>query len=428
MKDRVISLLRWSEKYTKTDMHYLVSGGFWFTLAQIVSSVASLVLALAFANFLPQTTYGTYKYILSIAGIFALFTLPNMSEAVARAVARGDDGAVHAATRERIKWSFLGVTLALLGALYYHFIGHNELLALSLVIVACTLPIFDTLVMYDPYLQGKRQFASQAKYHALIQIVSIPLLVGTAYLTQNLIYILLAYFIPVIIARLIINRVVLRGIPKDIPADPETLTYGKHLTLMNVFGVVASNIDKILLFKFLGAAELAIYTFAIAIPEQLKGPLKGVASIAFPKFAVQSPEQIRENLPALRRKIFLYALGLTALSVAYFFVAPFIYGILFPTYTASVLYSQIFMFSAIGLVGTIPLAVLAAHKKTKEQYIFFTSQPILQIILFCICIPLWGIMGAIIARMIMRILYIIQSMDLLNRTFNTDRVELEKNS
>ena len=69
IKEKIYNLLRWSEKYTKTDMVYLAHGGFWLSFGQIISSLSSFLLAIAFANLLPKETYGNYKYILSIASI-----------------------------------------------------------------------------------------------------------------------------------------------------------------------------------------------------------------------------------------------------------------------------------------------------------------------------------------------------------------------
>ena len=65
IKEKIYKLLRKSEKWTHTDMIYLAKGGFWLTLGQIISSVSSFALAVAFANFLPKEVYGNYKYIIS---------------------------------------------------------------------------------------------------------------------------------------------------------------------------------------------------------------------------------------------------------------------------------------------------------------------------------------------------------------------------
>ena len=94
IKNRIYRLLRRSERHTKTDMVYLASGGFWLTVGQIISSAATFGLAIAFANLLPKETYGTYKFVLSIAGILTIFTLPGMVTSLTQAVARNFEGSV----------------------------------------------------------------------------------------------------------------------------------------------------------------------------------------------------------------------------------------------------------------------------------------------------------------------------------------------
>ena len=42
---------------------------------------------------------------------------------------------------------------------------------------------------------------------------------------------------------------------------------------------------RILAFHYLGAVELAIYSFAIAPPEQIKGVFKFLGTLALPKFS-----------------------------------------------------------------------------------------------------------------------------------------------
>ncbi len=424
LKMRFLQLLRWSEKYTKTDMVYLAAGGFWMTVAQAVSSLSALLLAIALANLLSQETYGTYKYVLSIAGLFAVFTLPGMDTAYTRAAAKGEVGTYRALTAARLKGSALGALFALLGSAYYYFLGDNANLAIALLVIAATLPFFDTFGLYSSYLSGRGRFDLMAKYHALTQTVSIGVLVVTAMLSDSLIALLCAYFIPLILVRILLYIHTFRTVPneRDTEKDTETVTYGWHLTLMNVLGVIAGNIDKILIWHFLGPVQVAIYTFAVAIPEQLKGPLKGVSDLAFRKFATQSVDEVRNGLPSLWRKMALYALALLTLSLVYILLAPYIFQFLFPQYMESVLYSQVFMLSAVGLVGTIPLAIIGAHRKIKEQYVFFTSQPTLQIVLYFLMIPTFGIMGAIVARFIMRVLYAGQSVIMLTNSFKKEPV------
>src|SRR3989344_4253037 len=157
LKGWPVRALRWSQKYTKPDMLYLASGGFWYSVGQAVASLSALALAIAFANLMSPEIYGTYKYILSLAGIFSIASLPGVNIAIARAVARGNESVIHVATRSRILHACAGSILALAGSAYYLFNG-NVMLSIALLIIAATLPFFDTLTSYLFYFAGKRRF------------------------------------------------------------------------------------------------------------------------------------------------------------------------------------------------------------------------------------------------------------------------------
>src|SRR6185437_109382 len=92
LKDRLIALLRWSERYTKTDMVYLASGTFWSNFSAATVVILGFLASLFFARFMTKDQYGTYQYVLAIAGLISSVTLTGMNSAVTRAVARGHEG------------------------------------------------------------------------------------------------------------------------------------------------------------------------------------------------------------------------------------------------------------------------------------------------------------------------------------------------
>lgn len=397
-KDGLSRALLWSERYLKTDMRYLASGSFWLGLGQAVSSLCALLLAVAFANLVSPETYGTYKYLLSLAGLMAIFSLPGMTTAFARATAQGKESTIHATTRARVMYACLGSVVALAGSAYYFANGNVEL-AIALLVIAATLPLFDTLTSYLFYFVGKRRFDLRTRYYALTQVASTIALVATLFFTDDLLLILLAYFLPLIAIRAALYWHFSRALPPSGSKedDAEVKRYGMHLTAMQILTTIANEMDKVLIWKFLGPAQVAIYTFALAIPEQVKGPLKGVGELAFPKFAGQTPDEVRQNRPALFRKLSLYALALALVAVAYMLAAPFVFALLFPQYMESVPYSQLFALSIVANVASIPIALLSAQQQTKAQYVIAVVQPVITIGLLASLIPLYGITGAIAA-------------------------------
>ncbi len=396
-----VRFLRWTERYLKTDMVYLAHGGFWVVVGQAVSSAAVFGLAVAFANLVPPEVYGTYKYILSVAGIFAIFALPGMNTALMQTAARGEDATIYAVTRARMQYASIGSIFAALGSAYYLYNGNTQL-SVALLIIAATLPFFDTVYSYPSYLVGKRRFDLRAKYHAIVHIVSMVGVVTTIFFTDNLTCILLAYFVPLIVVRGVLHRFVTRTIAHDATPEQnkEVTHYGKHLTAMQILSMVANEIDKVIIWKFLGPVHVAMYTFALAIPEQIKGPMKGMGELAFPKFAAQSSQEIAGNLPALWRKLGLYALGLFGISLLYIWAAPYIFQFVFPQYMESVRYSQLYALTMVTGVASIPIAILGAQKRAGAQYVISTIQPVIAIGFLILLVPTYGIMGAVVALML----------------------------
>jgi len=417
LKDHLYQLLRITERYIKTDMVYLARGSFWLFIGQVVTSLGAFLLAIAFANLMPPAVYGSYRYILSIAGLVSIATLPGMRAAVVRATAQGRSSAIYAATRERLVVSFLGTagTFALAG--YYGFIGGNLTLAAALCIVALTLPFFEVFDLYGSYLNGIKRFDIQTRYAFITQALSVSVLIATVFLTDNLLLLLLAYFLPLAAIRYLLYKRTCRAIPHTSEPATETIIYGRHQTIMAALSIVALSIDKMLLWHALGPAQLAVYTFAIALPEHLKGPLKSVGDLALPQFVRRNEENLRVSMSLFWRKMALYCGAVFTLSLIYIAAAPYLYHLFFPAYDASILYSQVFALSLCTVVSTVPVSLLTAQHKLREQYTLSTVQPLVQILLFATLIPLYGIMGAIVAWVATRFIMLVYICILTDRAF-----------
>src|SRR4051812_37889883 len=104
-------LERWGRVF-KTDLSYLARGSFWLAIGQMATSACSLLLTVAFANIFTKDGYGTYKYVLSIAGLLSVFSLSGYGDGIIRASARGHDSTIFPATRDRIKFALLGALVA----------------------------------------------------------------------------------------------------------------------------------------------------------------------------------------------------------------------------------------------------------------------------------------------------------------------------
>jgi len=385
--------LRWSEKYTQTDMVYLMRGGFWLTLEQGITSLAGILLAVAFANLVPKETYGVYRYVLSLVGILSVFTLGGMNTAIARAVARGSEGMLLPAFKTRLAWGIIG-GIASLGAAGFYFSRGDIALVFCFLIAAFFLPLMDSLTLYESFWEGRKLFKTRAIYNIFVRIFAVAALAATLILTKNLFLILLAYFFFYTLFRFICFWIAIRKAASCQKQDSETISYGKHLSLMNVMGVVSSQLDKILLWHFLGPVALASYILAITPVDHLGNLFKNIFPLSVPKFSQQSLETIQATLFKKIAKLALVGVCFIGL---YVILAPWIYKLFFPIYLESVPYSRFYTIVTLLMIPQIPLlAVLAAQMKKKELYIVKFTSPALRIALVFILLPLYGIWGAIL--------------------------------
>lgn len=405
LKVKTHNFLRWTEQYTKTDMVYLAKGGFWLTLGQGISAISSFLLAIAFANLLPKETYGVYKYILSIAGLLAIPTLNGMNSAIIQATARGFEGSFIPAIKTKIRWGLLGGLFSLILSGYYYSQG-NSVLVISFLIAAIFIPFMDSFGAYNALLQGKKLFKTSTQYTILSQLIAISSLIGTLFLTKNLFLIVLAYFTSWTLTRFIFLKITLKKFPPNQNQDPKTISYGKHLSLVGIVITIASYIDRLVLFHYLGATQLAIYSIAIAPPEQIKSIFKNLSILTLPKFAQSTKAEIRKTLPY---KLFILFALLIGLIIAYTLAAPLLFKILFPKYIESVFYSQMSIFMIIG--GMIPVlnSVLLAKQANPEIYKSNIYISVFQIIITLTLGYLFGIIGVITAKISVQIFGLISS-------------------
>lgn len=401
IKNKSFELLKRSEKFFQTDMIYLAKGGFWLTLGQIISSLSSFLLAIAFANLLPKETYGTYKYVLSLVGMLSVFTLSGMGTSLTRSVAKGFEGSLIPILKEQIKWGSMGSFVSL-GIATYYYLNGNLTLTICFVIATIFLPLMDSLGIYESILNGRKNFKLSTKYSIIIKIIATILMILVLIISKNIYLILFTYFISYTTCRFIFLKLTIKKEKPNSKIEADTISYGKHLSLMGILGLIANQIDKVLVFHFLGAGELAIYSIAIAIPEQIKGFLKSINTLALPKFAEKPISEIKKNI---YQKISKFLGIIILIIIIYWLSTPLIFKILLPKYLDSIFYSQIFSLGLLNIpIAFIMLPIFQSQGLKRELYKMNISISILQIILVFSLTYLYGLIGLIIARLITRLI------------------------
>jgi O-antigen/teichoic acid export membrane protein len=393
---RVNNLLQKVSSLLRTNIHYLVQGGFWLAIARVISSLSSFILALLFGNLLAKETYGTYTYILSIATILSIPTLSGVGTALIRSIAQGNDGDVLPALKEKLRFGTLASAASVIVGVYYITQGNTDF-GISFLLIAVFLPLLEAFSLYSSILTGKKLFKESTYYTAITQTAIVVSMAVTLLLTHNIFLIVLAYYIPRIVCRFIFFRLSQKFLSNTQQKDVRLLSLGRHFTALEIMGSISSQIDRIALFQFLGPASVATYSFSIAPITHMQAMLKSLLTLALPKFSEREFSVIQNTLP---RKLLIFLVGLLGVTGVYILFAPYFFTIFFPQYMDAVLYSQVAALILLFFPQKLISTALTAHAQKKALYVSNITSSVLKIGSLLIFIPLFGVWGAIYSLLI----------------------------
>lgn len=404
-------LLRSLEPHAKTDVVYLASGGFWLVLGQAGAALTAFVFSLVVARYLPPDTYGSFRYISSLVTMIGAVSLTGLGTTIVRAVAQGHESALPSSFKKNLHWSALMI-LCVMGVVgYYGSQGASEL-ALSILIAGIATVIINAASLYNAYWNGKKDFYHGTIYWTIANVVATAAATLTILYTSNLLLIVSAFFIGSALINMFLYYATLRRLSLPLTPQPSSDQDSIHLSFLNFLNTIASHVDKIIVFQMLGAAQLAIYTFALAIPEQLRAVLKSSARLALPRFAERPFKDIQASLD---QRLLRFSVLILCMAIAYVFAAPYLFRILFPAYMSSVPYSQLFALTLFTTLGTIPLTALQAHAKTRALYTHAVISNVVQITSSIVFIYYFGLWGAAFAVVVNRFTNLVVPLYLFRR-------------
>ena len=393
MHKKLRRFLKWSEKYTKTDMVYLASGGFWTTLGYALQVLGGVVTMVALANLIDANTFGTYQFIISTATILGVFTLTGMGLAINRAVAQGRDGAFRAGLRTKLKWS-IGITLASGATAGYYFYNDNDTLGTAFLLVGALAPFIESFRLYEPFLEGKRRFKEAAIIGSIRKVLPMIAMVSALFLTDNVVHLIGVYFLSNALSYILMYAVVIYRHRPPLEYSLEDTRFSKHLSVMQLLQRLAGHADKILIFHFLGAAPVATFTIAQLAMRYSSKAVSTVSAVALPKLAVRDLSTLQRTLP---RKVLIFSGVMGVAALAYILIVPFLFPILFPAYPEAIALSQVLALTMLFVPRNLYQKALTAHAQTNSLYILQVATPLTKLALLGILLPLYGLWGAVSA-------------------------------
>lgn len=395
LKTLLYRVLRWSERYTKTDMVYFAGGQFWLALGRAIGVGSGIALTIVFANFLDPAAFGTYKYVLAAAGFVGAFTLGGLGGAVARAVATGNSHVVPHVFRTYLLWS-IPATLAASGIAAYYFLNGNTMLGVGFLLASASI-LSGATGLYKSVMLGMRDFRGLAlsTFRATIPVAG---LIAVVLLTENVVAILATYFtltttLGIFMYFWTIRHYAIAPRPDGGPQEKETVLYGKHLSIMGSISQASDSLDQLLLWHFAGPAQLATYALALTPVREMRSFSQNIYPLIFPKYAVKTVQEMKASAP-LRVKQF--ALVSACFSIAYIFAAPLLYQYVFPQYVSAIVLSQILAAGLVLQAKGIVEAMLDARGDTRLRYPVVLATQGAKVFFWVLLIPPYGMLGAVL--------------------------------
>jgi O-antigen/teichoic acid export membrane protein len=396
IKRKVVSGLRWAEKYAKTDMVYLVQNSFWVNANTVITSIFSFVLSVLFARYVSKDVYGLYQFLISISSVLGALTLVGMNSAVTQAVARGHEGVFQASIKTQARYGFASFAAGSVVSLYY-FLQGNHLLSFALLIISFSLPLTNALNTWSAFLSGRKNFRGQFVFNQAVNFLYYAGLIAAIIYKPQTLPIICAAFVTNLVSNFFVYKRIVKKYAPNQNMEAEALDYGKKLSFSSILPMIALNLDNIAIFHLLGPTQLAVYAFASNIPDRLLGLLRPISTIAFPKLAAKHPAEVSK---IISKRTFQF-LGLSFLcGLIYVVCAPLLFKIFFPQYLTSVTYSQIYMLAVvISTAASLPITSLFATR-SKTIFAFNIANPLFNIAVIYGLAYAYGIWGAIFGRII----------------------------
>ena len=410
-KDRFLvfdQLILVGEKVLKIDVRYFFSGFSWLGGSYLLTTAMSLVLASVFSRFLSREVFGEYSLYKSFFELAAVFGLVGMPVTVVKGVSNGKIRVFFDSVIFTGVFSLLG-SLSLVGYGFYLENTENKEL---LFLLAALFPFFHLTGLISAYFEGKKMFGWSGSLSIATSLFSsVGLILALVFGRQDLMLLLVLSFLPkIFVFGFGFFKTPLVSYLKKFDGrivNKETM-FGFKLSLIDVLPRLARQMDKIIIGVFLSPQELALYVFALAPSEMLKGAINNSVLLFLPKLAGEKVDNFGKNM---FRHFRTYLLLTSVVVLAFTLLLPILFRVAFPSYLDAVEISILISFSLI----TAPVALFSSFFRAKGDVKAITwintghAFSHVALLAFMVGVLNLGVLGAAVARVLSRFAFLLIS-------------------
>lgn len=380
-------------------MKKLIGGFFemkWAIINQILLSVGAFGTIVVLSGFLNKDIFGEIRFIAAVLAILSLFSLPGASPIVIQSASSIGRKRVVEIILNQLQWGLVATAGSLILSLFY-FLKGDIGLGYGFLVGGFFAPVANLYQMPGHLLAGLKRFKDKTFVDSTIMLsIIIGATLGTL-LTRNVPGTLLFYFGIQSVVTLVFLYYSVRKIPRsNTLADPLDLTHSRELTIFQAPFTLLPALEKIFIFLLLGPSSLALFTIAVLPIEHMKAAFRSLLQFSvLPHFEDETKTAI-----ALRKWLTVASiLTIGGVAVLIFFT-KIILPIFFPQYIEVERLSLILILAIVPVPLQILTLALIASRKIKDLFLYSGSLSMVNIIAFLSFIPLFGLTGAVIAKIV----------------------------
>lgn len=370
----------------------------WAIVNQIVLSIGAFGTIVILSRFLNRDIFGEIRYIAAVLAILSFFSLPGANSIVIQSASTIGKKRVMQLIRNQFQWGLIATAGALLFALFY-FLRGNMGLGYGFLVGGFFAPIANLYQMPGHILAGLRRFKHKTFVDtAILSAIILGAILGTL-LTRNIPGTLLFYFGIQSVATLIFLLHALKKVPESDTAETSEvldITHSRQLTIFQAPFTFLPALEKVFIYLLLGPGSLAIFTIAVLPIEHMRSAFRSLLQFsALPHFE----DETKITLSLKKWLVTASALTVGGIIVLVIFT-KIILPIFFPQYIEAIRFSFILILAILPVPLQILTLALIASRKIKDLFLYYGSLTMVNIVTFLAFIPLFGLMGAVVAKIL----------------------------
>jgi len=365
------------------------------------------IIGIILARILTQAEYGTYRQLFMIYTLLAAIFMVGLPQSLFYFLPKSDEETRKKYIRQTVDiFTVLGLVSGILLLIFRHNLAalfNNQSLNKILIIYA-VYPFFMFLSqLYYNIMIGLQEPKKAAGFIIFSLCFDFVLVLGTAFLTRNLSYVIASMVLSVLI-QWIYARINLGKYTKGnfLSYDKEQLKaqfrFAFPIGIAAIIGVISSQVDKLIISSHYSPELFAIFAVGATELPFIGIITNSVNAVILPEMSKSSDEKSISDL--YRGTVRKNALILFPIFTFCFVFAPQIINILYSSrYTESVIYFRIYLFTMPLRIATYGL-LFQVFNKTKYIFMISTFTLVLNTALSLILINIYGLKGPAISTVI----------------------------